>query len=127
MRHSSQRVGKDSRTGSSRAVVTPRLPPDKQPVGASLQPRRPIWLAVAVLALGLFACIVLPKAVAFAAENRASTNQPPLTRAPAASSTNSPLQDPNFKIPDDPVQLLNFGTELLDRGWIDDAITIYSK
>src|ERR1051325_1057682 len=37
-------------------------------------------------------------------------------------STNSPLQDPNFKIPDDPVQLLNYGTELLDRGWIDDAI-----
>src|SRR5713226_4302408 len=55
-----------------------------------------------------------------------ATNLPPSALIPGASA-NSPLLDPNFKIPEDPVQLLNYGTELLDRGWVNEAITLYSK
>src|SRR5439155_90082 len=45
----------------------------------------------------------------------------------SAASTNSPLLDPSFKMPEDPVELLNYGTALLDRGWINEAIALYSK
>src|SRR5213592_4805429 len=41
----------------------------------------------------------------FAVAETTPANQPPSAPPQAAPSTNSPLQDPNFKIPDDPVQL----------------------
>src|SRR5437899_2892804 len=104
--------------------------------------RWPAWCLGAVVVAAISAFVVFhqqkrhksdsltgsaARPAASAPTNQTAANPAPVTQTVQAVSTNSPLDDPNFKIPDDPVQLVNYGTALLDRGWINEAITLYSK
>src|SRR5437016_10673181 len=119
-----------------------KRPPRAKTKTSAGKPRRSSsgWFgwAVALVVVGI-ACWLVSRPAPTRETGLQETNNPPiaflaptLTNQPEAASrprawTNSPLEDPSFKMPDDPLELVNYGTEFLERGWVNEAIILYRK